>query len=253
MRTRLIGCEVLCRELSAAIARAERVVDAEFLPKGLHDQGADAMRLRIQEAIDVTDPARYQAIALGYGLCGNGLAGLVAREIPVVMPRAHDCIALLLGSHLSYQQIIADNPGTFFRSPGWVERGADMLQLSRELPVAETSLDALITRYGPDNGRYLYEEFHRYRQRYSKLIYIDTGVGKDAATEQRARDEAKRKGWGFAKTAGSLDWFQALLDGEWNESFLVLQPGQRSIAAYDGAILRAEPVAAAGEEVECSA
>ena len=208
MRVRLIGCEVLCRELSAALAEAPLVVDAEFLPKGLHDQGAHAMRTRLQEAVDHTDPARYQAVLLGYALCGNGLAGIQARDLPVVIPRAHDCIAMLLGSREAYLRTFQENAGTFFRSPGWVERGGDMLQLSRQPSEEASSLDALIARYGEDNGRYLYEEFHRYRRHYSRLVYIDTGVGGEQGFEEWAKAEALRKGWKFEVREGSLLLFE---------------------------------------------
>ena len=39
MRLKLIACEVLYRELCAAVARSVNQVDLEFLPKGLHDKG----------------------------------------------------------------------------------------------------------------------------------------------------------------------------------------------------------------------
>lgn len=240
MRVRLVGCEVLCRELCAVIAHGPLIVDVEFLPKGLHDQGGPAMRRRLQEAIDHTDPARYQAVLLGYALCGNGTAGLVAREIPVVIPRAHDCIAMLLGSREAYDQHFAANPGTFFRSPGWVERGGDLLQLSRKPEDTGNSLEALIARYGEDNGRYLFEEFQRYRAHYSRLVYIDTGVGGGHDFEKVARDEAARKGWKFETSGGSLQWFEKLVAGRWDEDFLVLRPGECSVASYNGDILKAE-------------
>ncbi len=240
MRVRLIGCEVLCRELSAAIAEGPLIVDPEFLPKGLHDQGGPAMRLRLQEAIDHTDPARYQAVLFGYALCGTGTAGLVAREIPVVLPRAHDCIAMLLGSRDAYNRQFAENPGTFFRSPGWVERGGDLLQLSRKPNDTDNTLEALIARYGEDNGRYLFDEFHRYRSHYSRLVYIDTGVGQNRGFETWAKDEAVRKGWRFETCTGSLEWFQKLLSGNWDDDFLVLRPGERSVETYNEEILRAE-------------
>ena len=40
---------------------------------------------------------RKPLILLGYGLCGNGLDGLSARHTRLVLPRAHDCIGLLMG------------------------------------------------------------------------------------------------------------------------------------------------------------
>lgn len=84
-----------------------------------------------------------------------------------------------------------------------MERGGDLLQLSRQPNEAENTLEALITRYGDENGRYLFEEFQRYRAHYSRLVYIDTGVGAGHGFENCARDEATRKGWQFEITAGT--------------------------------------------------
>ena len=52
MRLKLIACEVLYREMCAAVARSAEVVDVEFLPKGLHDMGGKAMTAKLQECVD---------------------------------------------------------------------------------------------------------------------------------------------------------------------------------------------------------
>ena len=79
MKLKLISCEVLYREMCAVIARSPNEVDVEFLPKGLHDIGCNSMRKRLQDAVDRVDPECYEAVLLGYALCGNGTAGLTAR------------------------------------------------------------------------------------------------------------------------------------------------------------------------------
>src|SRR6202000_2644156 len=98
MRLMLIGCGLLLRELSDAIVRSPHLVDARFLPAGLHDTGAKSMRQRLQQEIDTIETSDYDSIVLGYALCGMGMAGLRAPSIPLVLPRAHDCITLLMGS-----------------------------------------------------------------------------------------------------------------------------------------------------------
>ena len=94
--------------------------------KGLHDLGCSPMRKRLQEVVDRVDPEQYEAVLLGYALCGTGTAGLEARTLPLVIPRAHDCIALLMGSRERYQKYFEENQGVYFRSTGWIERGQDM-------------------------------------------------------------------------------------------------------------------------------
>jgi hypothetical protein len=212
------------------VARSPHQVDLEFLPKGLHDLGGPAMRARLQEAADRVDATRYEAVLLGYALCGNGVAGLVSRNLPLVIPRAHDCIALLMGGRDRYRIYFENHPGVFFRSTGWLERGQDLDQAA-----------LLIARYGEDNGRYLFEQFNGYQRNYRKLAYIATGLEPDGSFERQAREEAARRGWQFEIIRGDLRLFERLVAGDWDENdFLVVPPGWRVKPTYDGGIIEKE-------------
>src|SRR3989304_10110883 len=112
MRLKLIACEILYREFCTAIARSPNQIDVEFLPTGLHDMGQAKMFARLKEAIDAVDESQYEAIVLGYALCNNGILGLMAKKIPLVVARAHDCITLFLGSKERYMDYFRKNPGT---------------------------------------------------------------------------------------------------------------------------------------------
>jgi len=231
VRLKLISCEVLYREMCAAAARSPHQVDVEFLPKGLHDQGSSSMRARLQEAADRVDATRYEAVLLGYALCGNGVAGLVSRTLPVVIPRAHDCIALLMGGRDRYRSYFENHPGVFFRSTGWLERGEDLDQAA-----------LLIARYGEDNGRYLFDEFNGYQRNYRQLAYIATGLEPDGSFERQAREEAARRGWQFETIRGDLRLLERLVAGDWDENdFLVVPPGWRVKPTYDEGIIEKEP------------
>ena len=241
MRLRVIACEVLCREICDAAARSPHLVDVEFLEKGLHDYGGAAMRKELQFRIDATDPVKYQAVALGYALCGNGLHGLQARRLPLVVPRAHDCIALLMGGRREYEDYFNSNPGTFFRSTGWLERGKGLAPLAQVRTGLDTNLQALIDKYGEDNGTYLFTELNKYQQAYRRLVYIETGLEPDARFEVEAKGEAEEKGWDYSKMPGNLRLIRMLVNGEWDpREFLVAEPGERIVARYDEGIIRAE-------------
>jgi hypothetical protein len=246
MKLKLISCEVLYREMCAVIARSPNEIDVEFLPKGLHDIGGNSMRKRLQEAIDRTDPEQYEAVLLGYALCGNGTAGLEARSLPVVLPRAHDCIALLMGSRERYQNYFEKNRGVYFRSTGWLERGEDLqqetLRIVRNKTGAGYTRDELVLRYGEENGRYLFDELNAYQSAYRQLTYIVTGLEPDDRFERQARQEAACKGWQFERVDGNLSIFERLLACEWDEEdFLIVPPGWRVTATYGTGILDKEP------------
>ena len=233
---KLIGCEMLCREICAAVSRSPHAVDLEFLPKGLHELGGSAMRERLQQAVDRADPARCEFVLLGYALCGNGLAGLQARAVPLVIPRAHDCIALLLGSRKIYSEYFKRHPGTYFSSMGWLERGDNLEQAGMD-----RSLQDLIAQYGEGNGRYLYEQLCVPRRHYRRLAYIETGLEPNDGFERSARSEAARHGWSFEKLRGDLSLLNRLLSGPWEErDFLTVAAGRRIEASYDEGIFRPE-------------
>ena len=244
---KVIACEIAVRELCYAAARSRNLIDLEFLTQGYHDIPATG-RAEMQKRIDAVPAGKYDAILLGYGLCGNGLDGLIARHTALVLPRAHDCIALLMGSRERYQQYFDGNQGVYFRSTGWLERGENLEQQTLQTVKKKTgvghTLAELIERYGEENGQYLFEQFTAYQNTYHQLTYIATGLEPDGSFEQRAREEAARRGWAFDLVAGDLRLFERLLSGDWpEEEFLVVPPGWRVTATYDSNVIGKEPAA----------
>jgi hypothetical protein len=218
MRLKLIGCEVLYRELCAAAARSPNQVDLEFLPKGLHDRAAAHMRSRIQELVDRADGGGYESILLGYAQCGNGTLGLRARSVPLILPRAHDCITLFLGGGQRYREYFDSHPGVYFKTSGWIERGQSLA------PQFSLAFDSLVERYGEEDARYIYDELTRH---YRQLTFIEMGIGPEASLEEQTRKEAAARQWAFEKIAGDMGLIQALVDGPWdNDRFITIPPGK---------------------------
>jgi hypothetical protein len=244
LRLKLIACEIFYRELCAAVARSINQVDVEFLPKGLHDMGQAGMSARLKEALAAVDPTRYDAVLLGYGLCSNGLVGVVADKVPLVVPRAHDCITLFLGSKERYLDYFQSHPGVYFKTTGWIERGEGLTQYREESIAHQSgmmmSYEELVARYGEDNAKYLYDQLCDMTRNYSGMTYIEMGIEPDDRFEQRARQQAAERGWKFEKLAGDMALVQRLVDGPWDdEQFLVVPPGRRIAASFDAKIIKA--------------
>ena len=82
------------------------------------------LRALLQAQIDAVAAGNveYDAVLLGYGLCGNSTLGLEARRFPLVIPRAHDCTTLFLGSKEAFQEHFGPNPSQTWASVGWSRR-----------------------------------------------------------------------------------------------------------------------------------
>ena len=235
-RYKVIACEILFREVCLCAALSRQVVDLQFMPKGLHDIGEQKMADRLQSEIDRTDPARYDAILLVYGLCNNGIRGLSA-SIPLVIPRAHDCITLLLGSRETYRSYFDAKPGTYFKSPGWIERDAkgdgENLSIATQLGIDRTYAE-YVAQYGEENAAYLVEQLGDWLRNYRRLAYIDTGTGDPEGDRLATAEQAREKAWDFDALQGDLALIRRLFNGDWDaRDFLVVPPHKTIIPSFD--------------------
>jgi hypothetical protein len=242
MQLKLISCEIFYRELCAAVSRSPNTVDVEFLPKGLHDIGCASMLARLQDVVDRVEEGKYQAVLLGYGLCNNGIVGLIARAVPIVIPRAHDCITLFLGNRRKYLDYFNSHPGVYFKTSGWIERGdsrGELRQLSIQRRIGlDSTYEELVEKYGEDNARYLWDEMCDLGRNYRQLTFIEMGVEPDDRFERQTREEAASRGWDFEKVKGDLSMIQRFVDGRWDEhEFLIVRPGSRVAPTYEDDII----------------
>lgn len=246
MRLKLIACEILCREFCWAVARSSHRVDVEFLPKGLHDIGQVGMNARLVEAVATTDGQPYDAVLMGYALCSNGLVGLKAKDIPLVLPRAHDCITLFLGDKERYLEYFQCNPGVYFKTSGWIERGEQLEQLGLESIQSQSGMNQsyaeLVEKYGEDNARFLAEQFADMTHNYSKLAFIEMGIEPGDGFERETRRQAEQRGWQYEKLRGDMRLITDLVDGNWDaDRFLVVPPGHEIATTFDEQIVKAVP------------
>ncbi|WP_168442050.1 DUF1638 domain-containing protein [Pontiella desulfatans] len=210
-------------------------IEVEFLQKGLHDIPTEEMLKRIQAQVDAASEHDYDAILLGYGLCNNGLVGLKARDIQLVLPRAHDCITLFLGSRQRYREYFDANPGTYFKTTGWIERDEVADELKPLSIPNQTGMDMtyeeLVEQYGEDNAEFLWEELCNTERNYSQITFVEMGVEPDDRFEKIAQEEAASKNWNYEKVAGNLTLIQRLLNGNWNEEDFLTVPPNATISA----------------------
>jgi Protein of unknown function (DUF1638) len=188
-----------------------------FLDYGLHEHPKELART-VQEQIDgIAEPSR---VLLGYGLCGNGLEGIQAGQHTLFIPRADDCIAILLGSYQTYMKEFSENPGTYYLTKGWLESGSDPLKEHHEA----------VEKYGADNAAWVMDQQYMH---YTRLVFV-AHTQEDLETYRpRALEVAeycKRWGMEYAEVLGSDAYIRDLVRAvstlsESDDEFLVIPPG----------------------------
>ena len=229
----IICCHVLWREFCHYASLSENTFDLIFLEQGLH-QAPDTLREELQGAIDAVDNGT-EAILIGYGLCSNGIEGIVARNTRLVFVRGHDCITLLLGSKERYRAYFDEHPGTYWYSPGWIDNGSQPGK-ERYAKVLRSYID----KYGEDNAEYLMQMEQGWFERYSNAAYVDLGFGNVEKYKQFTQGCADWLGWNYDELSGDPHLLVRFLEGDWNvEDLLIVEPGHMVVATHDERIIDA--------------
>lgn len=250
---KVIACEIAFREICHCAASCQNLLDLEFLTQGLHDfprRGGS----RIQERIDAVPPGRYDAILLGYGLCGNLIRGLTATHTPLVIPKMHDCIAMFLGSRARHADLYRDNPGTYYYTSGWLEclkkRGESAGPAASMILASPAGMDAAyheqyetwVERYGEEKARFLAEQMGQWTAHYDAATLISYDFTAPLHHDRQVQAICARRGWKYREIQGDLKLIQNWLDGAWSDAdFLILQPGERVMPSHDDGVLMSIP------------
>ena len=208
-----------CRVLESVLAPRLRQagLSARFMDYGYH-RVPQLMTPALQTELDaLSEPS---LVVLGYGLCGNGLAGLKAGRHTLLVPRADDCISMLLGSHTRYLEEFAREPGTYYLTKGWLESGSHPLKEHHEL----------LEKYDAETVEWLLDEQYK---NYRRLALVAPTEEELAACRPQALEVAEfcAQRWGFRyeEIVGSSELIERLvqlaLQPAADDDFLIIPPG----------------------------
>jgi hypothetical protein len=143
------------------------------------------------------------------------VAGLVSNKVPMLLPRVHDCISLLLGSDLRRQQLANCNPAVYYFSQGWLEYGRDPY----------TEYLEYVEKYGEADAAYLINTLYG---RYQEAVFIRT-TGTEEKLEQcrrKVKQIADFFNWKISEIAGNLTLLTAVVDRRQNRDVIRIEPGK---------------------------
>ncbi len=211
----LIACEVFRDEFEAV---SPPDLPRTYLPQGLH-RTPGKMPAAIQDVLSGIGH-EIETILLGYGLCSNGVAGVTSRTASIILPRVHDCIALLLGSRERYEAEAAACPGTYYITPGWALYGTTSLTCYK---------NEYLPKYGEEDARYIARELLKH---YKRVALINHGAGDEEAARAHAREMAGLFDLAYVEIPGSLEYVRRLVHGPWeSDDFVVVAPGSAITAS----------------------
>jgi len=191
-RLALLACSVFEHEIARYARDAQHIVETRFFEMGLHDRPA-RLRAMLQSNLEVL-AARpdLDAVVLAYGLCGRGTAGLRPVRHPLVIPRAHDCITVFMGSAEKYTQHQRHCPGCYYYTPGWNQNrrvpGPDQLAALRT---------ELAVKFEPDDVEFLLNATREQWGQHNTATFLDLGTENAPAEAVYARKCADWLGWKF--------------------------------------------------------
>jgi hypothetical protein len=212
----VIACKIF-QDLLDKFLPEDKKSNITYLDYGLHAV-PKKLKDNVQDAIDsISNPS---LVMLGYGLCGNGLNGIRAGKNVLLIPRADDCIAILLGSYEAYRHQFDAFPGTYYLSKGWLESGSNpLVEYNKYLP-----------KYGPDTTMFLMDKQY---QHYKRLVFVAHEMQDLDNYRPKAQDVAsfcERWGMKYEEVLGSDQYVRRLVEvssalDEANEDFIVVPPG----------------------------
>jgi hypothetical protein len=207
----VIACNITKEELLHVQSDGASII---FLEQSLH-RTPQKMKGAIQEEIDKTETWDGDQIVLAYGLCSNGILGVRANRLPLLIPKVHDCISLFLGSNARYMEEHQREPGTYYLTKGWIEEKKSPLGIFEEY----------CQRYGKETAEWAIREELK---NYTRIALVESELGMEETHRQHARENARFLSLKYEEIKGSLDFFRKIIRGPWDKDFVVLRPGEEA-------------------------
>jgi N-methylhydantoinase A/oxoprolinase/acetone carboxylase beta subunit len=242
----------LALDIKSAAEKLGLDIGVKYLEGGLHDR-PDLLRQKLQAAIDeLSASGGCDHIVVGYGVCGRGTVGIQARDIPLSIPKVHDCIALFLGGDAAYRDQFKKYPGTYYISAGWYEEKTEPLsqrKLSAYYGDEKLNYGELVDKYGEKAAKETFQFLNTWQKNYQRAAFIETGAKISPKYEKYAQDMATEYKWKYEKIAGKRILIEKLLTAsETTDEILVVAPNH--VIEFDAlqSTLSANPIWAAGSK-----
>ena len=234
---KIIGCSVFKNKLEEILKKTSLEFDVEFINMKNH-LDPEKLKEKIREEIlkteneDIKDERnknsqKYKKIILLFGLCGNSTAGL-SSSLPLIIPKVHDCCSIFLGSSKKFYELFETKLSSEWYTSDYLE---EMKKIQEEDPNFNMSyttlkLEDLISKYGEDNGTYLYETFSAMEK---EIIFIKTSNKNDEENIKKLKEQYSS----LEIMEGDLQLLNDIIIGTYSDEILYLNSGEKICCTYD--------------------
>lgn len=206
--TVVLACRTIASELELAMSRTASAYPVVWVESGLHSR-PNALRARLQEELDRLDGD--STVLLAFGFCGKAVVGLRSGGHRLVIPKADDCITILLGSRAA-RSSLPDSSRTYFLTKGWLDNEMNIWEEYRQS----------LARHGQRRTETVYNLM---LANYRHLGLIDTGAYDVHELYHRAAEIEATLKLARSIVPGSLSVLERLLAGPWDGEFVIIEPG----------------------------
>jgi hypothetical protein len=218
VKTILLACETIREEIEHAVTQTGCRYDTRWIRSGLHNYPKELKSI-LQAELDSIDG--YERVIMAFGICGNATIGLKAGDFELILPKADDCITLLLGSAAT-RGALSENGGTYFLTKGWLTGEENLWKEYKRT----------LEKFGFETTETI---FNVMLKNYKRLGIIDTQSYNVEAILPNTLEIAETFRLEHKILTSSLEYLCRLLTGPWdNEGFFIIPPyGKVEISSFN--------------------
>lgn len=211
-RAVILACSSLTDYIEAAQQKVGSSFPVTYLSRVYHRDPKE-MRQHILEALQ-TLKEQADVVLVAMGFCGGSWENV---EVPctLVIPRIDDCVSLLLQ--------VGDEPVSNLKEQGHL--------YVREKDPRRESFHAIFDKLTQDIDEETRKRYHQdWMKLYTHIDIMDTGLNNCRRAEYQAivSEDADWLGARLSYVQGGTHLLEKLFSGNWDEQFLVLEPGSKT-------------------------
>ena len=204
----IIACSMLKDELLYIIKKIQLDLEIDWIEKGLHEF-PEKLNQELKSHIDQYSDRKY--ILLAYGMCGLSVLNLYSSNATMIIPMFDDCVRMLMCKEKGEK--IPTKPNHFYFTKAWIDSERFLF----------TDFNNYIEDYGEEDGMAIIEMMIG---AYEAIDFIDNGTYNVMSVCDSMKEEASKYGLSCGCVEGTLRVLEKMLTGNWDDEFVVKQPGE---------------------------